>query len=122
MGLPAVLKPADSGGQRGIFRLETADDLDAHLHAALAESLTDEAIVESFTDGTEMNGIVIARGGEARVVTLSDRPRPPGPGSGVGWIHVYPAAVYGDQLGLAEQVAVQAVHALGLRTASPSPS
>jgi biotin carboxylase len=114
VGLPAVLKPADSGGQRGIFRLETADDLDAHLHAALAESPTDEAIVESFTDGTEMNGIVIARGGEARVVTLSDRLRPPGPGFGVGWIHVYPAAVYGDQLGLAEQVAVQAVHALGL--------
>ena len=33
VGFPAVLKPADSGGQRGIFRLESIDDLDAHLHA-----------------------------------------------------------------------------------------
>ena len=37
-----------------------------------------------------MNGIVVARGGEAEVVTLSDRLRPPGIGFGVGWIHVYP--------------------------------
>ena len=45
-----------------------------------------------------MNGIVIARGGEAEVVTLSDRLRPPGIGFGVGWIHVYPASAYADQL------------------------
>ena len=115
VGAPAVLKPADSGGQRGVFRIESQDDLDAHLHAALAESRTGEAIVESFVDGTEMNGIVVARDGDAVVLTLSDRLRPPGVGFGVGWIHVYPASIYGDQLALAERVAVQAVHALGLR-------
>ena len=32
VGFPAVLKPANSGGQRGLFRLESVDDLDAHLH------------------------------------------------------------------------------------------
>jgi len=46
---------------------------------------------------------------------LSDRLRPPGIGFGVGWIHVYPATIYGDQLALAERVAVHAVQALGLR-------
>jgi len=115
VGLPAVLKPADSGGQRGVFRIDTQDDLDAHLHAALAESRTGEAIVEAFTDGTEMNGIVVARGGDAALLTLSDRLRPPGIGFGVGWIHVYPASIYADQLALAERTAVQAVLALGLR-------
>jgi biotin carboxylase len=115
VGLPAVLKPADSGGQRGVFRLDSYDDLDAHLHVALAESRSGEAIVEAFTDGLEMNGIVIARNGDAALITLSDRLRPPGIGFGVGWIHVYPASIYGDQLELAERVAVQAVQALGLR-------
>src|SRR5436305_6587415 len=38
VGVPAVLKPADSGGQRGIFQIASLDELDAHLHAALAES------------------------------------------------------------------------------------
>ena len=115
VGLPAVLKPVDSGGQRGIFFIGSADELDAHLHAALAASPTGEAIVEGFHDGLEMNGIVIARDGEAIPLTLSDRLRPPGIGFGVGWIHVYPASIYGDVLAEAERVAVHAVHALGLR-------
>jgi len=115
VGLPAVLKPADSGGQRGVFFIDSREDLDAHLHAALAESRTGEAIVESFHDGLELNGIVIARGGEATPLTLSDRLRPPGIGFGVGWIHVYPASIYGDTLAEAERIAAHAVHALGLR-------
>ena len=115
VGLPAVLKPADSGGQRGIFYIESADDVDAHLHAAFAESPTGEAILEGFHDGLELNGIVIARGGEASLLTLSDRLRPPGIGFGVGWTHVYPASIYGDTQAEAERVAVHAVHALGLR-------
>ena len=115
VGVPAVLKPADSGGQRGIFYVDSKDELDGHVHAALAESPTDEAIVESFHDGLELNGIVIARGGEAFPLTLSDRLRPPGIGFGVGWIHVYPASIYADVLAEAERVAVHAVHALGLR-------
>jgi biotin carboxylase len=115
VGLPAVLKPADSGGQRGIFYLGTEDDLEAHLWAALRESPAEEAIVESFHDGLELNGIAVARGGEVKVLTLSDRLRPPGPGFGVGWIHVYPASIYGDVLEEAERVAAHSVHALGLR-------
>ena len=65
VGFPAVLKPADSGGQRAVFRVESVDDIDAHLHEALTASPTGEAILEQFVDGTEMNGIVIARNGEA---------------------------------------------------------
>ncbi len=49
------------------------------------------------------------------MLTLSDRLRPPGIGFGVGWIHVYPASIYGDVLAEAERVAAHAVHALGLR-------
>jgi biotin carboxylase len=116
VGFPSVLKPADSGGQRGVFRVESLDDIHAHLHEALVASPTGEAILEEFVEGTEMNGIVLSRGGEALPLTLSDRLRPPGIGFGVGWIHVYPATTYGEQLDESERVAVHTVHALGLRT------
>ena len=116
VGFPAVLKPADSGGQRGIFRVESLDDVETHLHEALAASPTGEAILEQFVDGTEMNGIVVARGGEPIVLTLSDRLRPPGVGFGVGWIHLYPATVDGEQLEESERVAARTVRALGLET------
>jgi biotin carboxylase len=110
-----VLKPADSGGQRGLFRLESIDDLDAHLHAALAESAGGEVVLEEFCDALELNGIAIARDGEVDVLTLSDRLRPPGIGFGVGWIHVYPATIFADALEEATRIVEAAVHAVGLR-------
>ena len=115
VGLPAVLKPVDSGGQRGVFRIDVPGDLESNLHAALAESPAQEAILEGFVEGTEMNGIVIARDGDVRLLTLSDRLRPPGIGFGVGWIHLYPATIHSDQLELAERVAERSVAGLGLR-------
>jgi len=115
VGFPAVLKPADSGGQRGVFRLESRDDLDRHLHTALIESPTREAILERYHEGLELNGLAVARGGEVRLLTLSDRLRPPGIGFGVGWIHVYPTRLYGDRLADAEHTAGASVAALGLR-------
>ena len=121
VGFPAVLKPADSGGQRGVFRVESLDDVQRHLHETLIASPSGEAILEQYVDGTEMNGIVIARGDEAIPLTLSDRLRPPGQGFGVGWIHVYPATIFGSQLEEAERVAQHTVHALGLENAIAFP-
>jgi biotin carboxylase len=115
VGLPAVLKPANTGGQRGLFLLQYDDELETHLHAALAESPTQEAIVERYHDGLELNGLAIARDGHVLPLTLSDRLRPPGVGFGVGWIHVYPTTLFGDALAQAEDLVVRAVHALGLR-------
>jgi biotin carboxylase len=114
-GVPAVLKPVDSGGQRAVFRVESAADLVRDLAEALAESPTQEAMVEAFVDGIEMNGIVIAREGEPTLLTLSDRLRPPGIGFGVGWMHIYPPSLPADQLERAERIAVESVRALGLR-------
>lgn len=114
VGTPAVLKPADSGGQRGVFRIDSPGDLESSLHIALAESATGEAILEGFVDGLELNGIVLARDGEVEVLTLSDRLRPPGVGFGVGWIHLFPCSLFADRLEAAERAAVQAVRVLGL--------
>ena len=116
VGFPAVLKPADSGGQRGVFRVESVDDIERHLHEALFASPSGESILEEFVEGMEMNGIVLTRGGESIPLTLSDRMRPPGVGFGVGWIHVYPATTFGEQLDESERIAVHTAHALGLRT------
>ncbi len=114
VGFPAVLKPADSGGQRGIFRIDSLDDLEAHLHETLSASPSGEAILEQYVDGTELNGIVIVRSGLAETLTLSDRLRPAGVGFGVGWAHVYPSTVYGDQLEACERIAARTARTLGL--------
>jgi biotin carboxylase len=121
VAFPAVLKPVDSGGQRAVFRIESRTELERDLADAIGESQTNEALLEEFVEGIELNGIVIAREGEPALVTLSDRLRPPGIGFGVGWIHVYPPSILSAQLRLAERVAVESVRALGLRDAIAFP-
>ncbi len=117
VGLPAVLKPADCAGQRGLSLLRSVDDLEARLHAALSESSNEEAIVESFHEGLEVNGLVVVRGGDPQIVTLSDRLRPQGAGFGVAVAHVYPSTLFGDRLEEVERVARHVVRALGIRDA-----
>jgi biotin carboxylase len=116
VGFPNVIKPADSGGQRGVFRLESVDDLEAKFEETLALSHRGEVIVEEFVDGTEMNAMAIVRDGAVTQLTLSDRHRPPGEGFAVGWIHAYPAALDAEGTAEAEALVERTVHALGLRT------
>jgi biotin carboxylase len=116
IGFPAVLKPADSAGQVGLARVESADDAEASFPDAAAASPTGEAVLEEFVDGTEMNGIVVVQDGDVLATFLCDRLRPPGRGFGVSWLHVYPPSVEGERRVEAERVAADAVLALGLRT------
>ncbi len=116
VGFPAVVKPVDSAGQHGVFRVDSVEDVLARLPDALGVSPSGEALLEEFVDGTEMNGIVIVDGGEVRSVTLCDRLRPEGASFGVSWIHLYPPSVEGLRLDEAQRVAADAVRALGLVT------
>ena len=111
---PAVLKPVDSGGQRGVFRVRSPADALRRLPEVLELSRSGWAILEEFVDGTELNGIVVVRGGEPLVITLSDRLRPKGLGFGVGWIHSYPSSLPPPVVDEVREVAAAAVGALGL--------
>jgi biotin carboxylase len=115
VGFPAVLKPADSAGQRGLSLVASLDDIERHLHAALAQSTEEEAILESYHPGLEVNGLLVARDGEVSVVTLSDRRRPAGVGFGVAVAHIYPSTLFGDALAEVERVGRSTIHALELR-------
>ncbi|PWU18956.1 MAG: hypothetical protein C5B48_14245 [Candidatus Rokuibacteriota bacterium] len=115
VGFPCVLKPADSGGQRGVCRLESPEDLDARFDEAWRESATGETIVEEFLDGIETNAMGIVRDGDVRMLTLSDRLTPPGRGFAVGWIHLYPASLNGNGQVETEGIIRRSLEVLGLR-------
>ena len=113
--LPAVLKPADSGGQRGLFMIEEPADIERHLDDALSFSPSGHAMLEEYVDGIELNGILVVRDGEPTLITLSDRLRPAGVGFGVGWIHMYPSSLDEAVLDRVRHIAFAAVRARGLR-------
>jgi len=114
-GLPAVLKPSDSSGQRGLFRLDSTADLETHLPESLAQSPSEEVIIERFHEGLEVNCLAVVRHGEVTVLTLSDRRRPTGIGFGVCLYHVFPSTIPGDVLTETVRVVADALRALGLR-------
>jgi biotin carboxylase len=122
IGFPAVLKPADSAGQRGLFLVRSEAELRERLPSTLAASRTHEAILEQFHPGREVNTLLVARSDDVRLVTISDRLRPRGVGFGVGLAHRYPSTL-ADRRVLAEieRVAVAAVRATGLRRAIAYP-
>jgi biotin carboxylase len=115
VGLPAVIKPVDSGGQRGVSMIASGRDLVERLPQTLAYSTSKRAILERYVEGSELNAIVVVRRGEPQLVTLSDRLRPAGRGFGVGWIHLYPSQLAPAALATARAVAIAAVRALGLQ-------
>lgn len=115
VGTPAVLKPVDSGGQRGLFMIETPQALWEHLPSSLAYSRSGRAILEPYIAGSELNVMAVVMGGEPHILTLSDRLRPPGPGFGVGWAHLFPSQLPLKTLDQAAEVAREAIRSLGLR-------
>lgn len=115
VGFPLVIKPADSGGQRGVFRVESEDELVARFPESLELSRGGEVIVEEFVEGMEMNAMAVVRDGEVIPLTLSDRHRPPGSGFAVGWIHAYPASLNGTGTAAAEAMIEKTLLELGLR-------
>ena len=62
VGLPAVLKPVDSGGQRGIFRIDSPET-SSRTSTSRSSSRRPASDPRGLRRRIEMNGIVIARDG-----------------------------------------------------------
>lgn len=75
MGLapPYVLKPLDSQGQRGVFKLDTACMVQSHLEAALSFSRCSEALVEEFYESHEVTVSGWVKEGNLHILTVTDR-------------------------------------------------
>ena len=69
MGTPLVIKPLDSQGQRGVFKLETAEEIFKHLNETLSFSALNEALVEEYYPSDEIT--VSAWVSESRLFVLS---------------------------------------------------
>jgi hypothetical protein len=103
VGLPAVLRPATGDAHRAVFVLESADDLERHLHATLAESPTQEAILERPGDGVGL--VAVVSGGGVDLAEATGLPA-------TGWFA--PSRLFGDRLAHVEDTAERAVRVLGI--------
>ncbi len=59
LGLPAVVKPSNSSGSRGVLIIESADTLESNYAEATRHSTTNQVLLEQFIAGThhDVNGL-----------------------------------------------------------------
>ncbi|QLA14920.1 ATP-grasp domain-containing protein [Desulfolutivibrio sulfoxidireducens] len=88
---PAILKPADSQGQRGIFIVESVEEAARLVPQSFAASKTSEAIIEELIDGPEISVHAFVVDSKLVFFQPSDRHTWEGPAVGVPTGHVLPS-------------------------------
>lgn len=76
IGFPLVIKPVDNMGARGVRRIDSLDDLNAHFDIALhfSGNYADQAVIlEEFMDGPEISMDTLVINGVMHVITIADR-------------------------------------------------
>lgn len=89
---PAIVKPSDSQGQRGITIVADRGEAEAAIGEAIAASHTATAIIEELLDGPEVSVHVFVVDGVVRFFLPSDRIVWDGPMVGVPAAHTIPAS------------------------------
>ena len=70
---PAMMKPVDSQGQRGCFRVTCPEDIDANFETSVGYAQSGEVIIEHFIDGPEISVNAFLHDGELLFFMPSDR-------------------------------------------------
>lgn len=73
LDFPVVLKPIDSQGQRGIFKLDSAQEVIDHLGQTLSFSRASLALVEEYYDSDELTVSAWVEDQKATILTITDR-------------------------------------------------
>ncbi len=70
---PAIMKPLDSQGQRGVRRVDSAEEIRDHFEETLSYSREKKVILERYIDGSEISVNVFLKDGEIVFYLISDR-------------------------------------------------
>ncbi len=114
IGFPCLIKPAYSGGGgRGILIIKQEEAVSKAYRLARRFALNGRVLIEQYIEGIEMTVESMTDHGETFVLAMSDKIKPPLL-SRVATDLFYPAQFDEDILKRAEELAIQAVNALGI--------
>ena len=70
---PLVLKPLDSQGQRGVYKLNSPQEVEDNIPSTLSFSREEEALLEEFYPSDEITISSWVKEGKAYILTITDR-------------------------------------------------
>ena len=111
---PTMVKPSDSQGQRGVFRVESPDELLEKLDTALSASRSRTVILEEVLKGPEVSANAFVVNGRVLVNEVSDRWVLAGYPGGIPRAHMLPAKRLNEVLNDTRALVEQCIYALGI--------
>jgi biotin carboxylase len=113
---PAIVKPVDNQGQRGVFLARTMQDVRNQFAESLAQSRSQTLIIEEYLDGLEVSVNAFVVDGEIVVSEISDRLVVEGYAGGIPDGHVFPSSWCDDHdCADIHTLACQCIQALGIQ-------
>jgi biotin carboxylase len=109
--LPVIIKPADSGGSRGITLVRRPEELPHALERALGWSPSKTALVEQYIDGREFSIEAISFEGKHYILQVTDKVTTGAPYF-VELAHHQPAALTSSQRKSIENLTIDMLNAL----------
>lgn len=116
VGFPMVVKPVDSSGSRGVWRVDGVETLGTAVENALQNSASRQVIIESYIEGIECTIEAFTCGGEVHIHGMSVKKRVPFPQC-VSIDLTYPTGFDGATERAVADAARGAVAALGIDNA-----
>ena len=113
-GFPAMMKPSDSQGQRGCFKVECFEDIRKEFQTSMNFSNEKKVILESFLTGPEVSVNAFFVKGEMRFAMVSDRIAFSEYPGGIIKEHVVPSSLDDDTQQKVKDVAAGAAERTGI--------
>jgi isopentenyl diphosphate isomerase/L-lactate dehydrogenase-like FMN-dependent dehydrogenase/biotin carboxylase len=115
LGCPAVLKPAENMGARGVIKIRSREELQSAYRHTKKYATTGELILEEYMEGPELSIDALAWNGQIAITGIADRiiTREP---YFIEIGHNMPSAMSPDILKEAEEVMKAGMRALGIHT------
>lgn len=79
IGLPAVIKPTDNAGSRGVSKVVNSEEILNAFNHALKNSREKRIIVEEFMEGIECTIEGLSYNNKAEILAISEKKKPEGP-------------------------------------------
>jgi len=116
IGFPAVVKPLDSQGQRGVYMLDSEEAVRTAFDEVLSFSREKEILLEEYYPSDEITVSGWVHKGKHYLLTVTDRicySNPPH--IGICIAHAYPSRYWGEYINEIEAICRQIVQAFGIQ-------
>jgi biotin carboxylase len=112
---PVVVKPTDSGGQKGVTVIRESAGLASAFGTAAAYASDDRVLLQEFVQGPEINVTAVVTDGDVHILSLSNRITADPPHFGIAIEHASPPELSPAGRRAVRNVATSAIEAIGIR-------